>query len=200
MPKKLYAATIILVITIGLYIFLNISYLKADNTKNISHKSPKPAPSENINFLFSPNIINTVSGQPAYLNIIAEGNLTGMSSEIIQLELSFDPTIIYNLKITPGTYLENPQILYERIDFKNGRISYALKGTNQNRGDNIVSLTFNTINYGLEKQTKIEFQPKTLIKVDSKNINFSKTDGATILIRSSSFQYAPSVSSSAKLK
>lgn len=200
MPKKLLAAIIVLVITIGLYIFLNISYLKTDNTKTISRKSPAPVPSESINFSFSPNPLNTVSGQPVLLDIIAEGNLTHKSSQIIQLELSFDPSVIYNLKIIPGAYVENPQILYERIDIKNGRISYVLKGTNQNRKDSIASLTFNTINYGLGKQTKIEFQPKTLIKGELKNIILKKTDGVTIIVSPAIFRYIPTASSSVKLK
>lgn len=44
----------------------------------------------------------------------------------VQLELSFDPNVLINVDIKPGSFLKNPIVLVKKIDILNGRISYAL--------------------------------------------------------------------------
>ena len=44
----------------------------------------------------------------------------------VQLELAFDPSILTDVNMNPSSFFEDPAVLLNRIDSKQGRISYAL--------------------------------------------------------------------------
>ena len=43
----------------------------------------------------------------------------------VQIELAYDPNVLTNVTVTPGTYIADPVVLFNRVDQKNGRISFA---------------------------------------------------------------------------
>jgi hypothetical protein len=43
-----------------------------------------------------------------------------------QLELSYDPKVLTNVQIKPGTFIQNPVVLLKKVDEANGRISLAI--------------------------------------------------------------------------
>jgi hypothetical protein len=45
---------------------------------------------------------------------------------VVQIELSYNPKVLSNIDIVPGTFFSNPTILLKKIDKVNGRISYLL--------------------------------------------------------------------------
>ncbi len=47
----------------------------------------------------------------------------------VQLELSFDPNILTDVKITPSNFFKNPSVILNKINSDTGRISYALSAT-----------------------------------------------------------------------
>ncbi len=198
MSKKIALALITLIITCGVYIFVSFYYLK--DPTNYKNPGKKNNPSkDDVSLSFIPDPLTLLSGQQGSLNVVIKDKTAHISSRIIQLELSFDPNVLYNMKIYPGNYFSNPEVLYEKIDANNGRISYAVKGTNQASTDVVASLNFRAINYGLIKDTEIKFQPKTLIKGDDGDITLSATTGAEIIVNPSLFRYVPTASSSTKL-
>lgn len=196
MSKKLVLVIILFIISIGIYIFLNVFYLNDSKIPAQSSKKIISSPINDVSFYFLPEFLTLISGQSGSLNIVIKQTSSQISSKIIQLELSFEPGTIYNLNIYPGNYLLNPEVLYEKIDMKNGRISYALQGINQRGKDIIASISFTVSSYGVQKDTKIEFQPKTLIKDENGNTKLSQTSNATILVKPSFLRYIPVASAS----
>ena len=83
-----------------------------------------------------------------------------------QLELSFDPKVLTNVQITPGTFIQNPVVLLKKVDQSNGRISFTLgvpgnqqtpKGTGT-----IATITFDEIPTA-SGSTIVDFLPKTQV-------------------------------------
>lgn len=200
MPKKLFSAVTIFVILLGFYFFINIFYLKTRTPQSASHKKIIANRSEEAELMILPNPLVVTASQSATVNILISDSLSQAGTKTIQLELSFDPSLIYNVNIYPGGYFIEPAEIIKHIDFKNGRISYILKGAVQNPNNTVASISFNTTNYSLQRETQIQFLPKTLIKQDFEEIELNKTRGATIIVKPAFFQYAPTASTSPILR
>lgn len=109
-----------------------------------------------------------------------ENNVT-----VVQLELSYNPSILTDVSINPSGFFENPAVLLDKIDTKNGRLSYALgdrvEGQDLRAGKKgegtLAILTFRTIaksNLKISElteektasdaaKTSITFLPKTFV-------------------------------------
>lgn len=87
----------------------------------------------------------------------------------VQLELQYDPSVINTVAVAPGPFLANPVILLNKIDQKNGRVSYALGISPQDSGKlgsgNVAILTFETL-VQTPTQTTIQFLPKSLVTAE----------------------------------
>ena len=87
----------------------------------------------------------------------------------IQLELQYDPKVLSNVSIAPGSFFTKPEVLLEQIDVKTGRITYAFGVglTDQGvMGQGVVAtLTFEA-KKGIEEETVILFVPKTLVTAE----------------------------------
>ena len=83
-----------------------------------------------------------------------------------QLELSFDPKVLLNVQISPGSFIQNPVVLLKNVDQQNGRISLALgvplgqKGISGN--GTIATITF-TEAPTATGSTLLDFLPKTAV-------------------------------------
>jgi flagellar basal body-associated protein FliL len=83
----------------------------------------------------------------------------------VQLELSYDPKVLTNVTVAPGTFFTSPVVLLKKIDTVNGRISYAL-GINPtqkaiNGSGTVATITFSTLSGTTVIQTPINFGLKT---------------------------------------
>lgn len=87
----------------------------------------------------------------------------------VQAELMYDPTIITNVHITQGTFFQDPIVLFNQVDQKSGRISYAqgirpLDQPQKGMG------TIGTITYNLMPKAKgpvtLTFLPKTKVTAE----------------------------------
>lgn len=88
----------------------------------------------------------------------------------VQLELGYDPTVISNVSVKPGTFFKQPTILLNNIDEPDGRISYALAeqiDLHGHEGQGVVALvSFDTVPNASTSSTTISFMPKTSVTAD----------------------------------
>lgn len=97
------------------------------------------------------------------LDVLIDSN--GDNSTGVQLELAFDPTVMTNVRLTPGTFYTDPFALINNIDQKNGRVSYAVAikpNGNPVNGRGIVATIYYDLKPGATKdQVAITFLPKS---------------------------------------
>lgn len=90
----------------------------------------------------------------------------------VQLELQYDPEILTNIIISPGSFFTKPDVLLNQIDTKTGRISYAFGVGLADEGvvgkGTIANLTFST-KTKTPARTTITFLPKTLVTAQGIN-------------------------------
>lgn len=130
----------------------------------------------------------TSSGSLDSVDVVAStGNATATG---FQLELSFDPKLISNIEITPGSFVKGWQVLpLSDTDYKNGRISYAVGvplGGNGVKGRGAIAhISFTEI--GLKGQVmSIKVLPKTMVSAQGfagsflkSSSNYTKVIGET---------------------
>jgi hypothetical protein len=129
MSKKIIAVVLILILIVSGFAFVNFVYLKNSNPQQIlPDQKAIPSSTQNVSLALIPSPLITTAGKEAVLNLTLDGNLYDSGNKLIQIELAYDPNMLYGLYITPGEYLINPQIILNNIDILTGRISYALSG------------------------------------------------------------------------
>ena len=101
----------------------------------------------------------------------------------VQIEMSYDPKVLTEVVVTPGSFFEKPVIFLNHIDDENGRISYAI-GVSPNEqgkdGEGLVA-TLSFQGRSKVKQTNISFLPKTLVMAEGVGQSVLKsTNSATI--------------------
>ncbi len=198
MSKKLIATLIVFIVLLGIFIFVNTAYLNTSKPPTVVKKKPQPYSIPVASLSLLPNPITVSSSKSASLNIVMSGNLPENRMTIAQIELSYDPLTLFGVSITPGNYFIDPQITLSSIDYRTGRISYALRGNHSQQGSSIVAqINFTASGYGVLRQTEMKFLPKTLIHTDDGAVNLSETNGASIIVKPSLFQYIPKASPSA---
>ena len=85
----------------------------------------------------------------------------------VQLELQYDPLVLTDISITPGSFFPKPDVILPlQIDTKAGRISYALSVGLTSEGiinkGTVANLTF-SVKAQAPTKTIIIFLPKTLV-------------------------------------
>jgi hypothetical protein len=166
-------------------------YLKLKDSKQHSYAlktafSPYPTPSPFIesSISFSPDTINTNSGKSN--EALIEINTQGKYPTLIQLELAYDPSVISEVSLIPGTLFTSPIILLNNIDKKTGRISYALSvpdgETSKQLLGTVAKLIFTINKNAIQNQTSFYFLPKTAIHATDTNIPLKIAYGLKIII------------------
>lgn len=70
-----------------------------------------------------PNTTGTTSATTVYVNIDTGTN----EVSAVQLEIQYDPTVLTNMRVMPGDFFQNPNVLpIGGVDPQNGRITYAI--------------------------------------------------------------------------
>ena len=86
---------------------------------------------------------------------------------VVQLELNYDPKMLANVDIRPGTFFTTPTILLKKIDAVNGRIVYilgiSLGDTPVIGNGTVATITFSPILGQTTVKTPINFEPKTAV-------------------------------------
>lgn len=138
------------------------------STKKIAHSiTPTPVAQSTLSLSPANLVVNPLiaSRSALNINIDASNDVTG-----VQMELSFDPSLLKNVNIVPGNFFTNPLVLLKNINQKDGRVLYILaitpsqeprKGTGT-----VATLTFTPNAFATgsaNKITEVKFLPKTVI-------------------------------------
>lgn len=120
-PKKTWIiiAGIIALIAIPLIIFLSSKNLNPLSKDNVNEKTTTARTSLSVS-----EDIRTISEGNYETDIIINSNGDKISGA--QIELAFEPTLLTNVDITPGNFLNSPTVLTKTIDTTNGVIRYIL--------------------------------------------------------------------------
>lgn len=195
MSKRTLALIIVLAIVTVVLIFVALSP-KQEQQEGTPRILPTVTPSAQSILEIGPNPLVT-STQSVTADVMVDSGENKVTA--VQLELSFDPTKISNITITPGTLLENPVILLNNIDYKEGRISYAIgispTGTAKAGTGTVATITLQTALLNGE-QTAITVLPKSLITAEGISSSVLKeATGTTITFtQPTSFQPQPTIS------
>lgn len=130
---------------------------------------PKEPVAQTILSFGSP--LAATSSSSTTLNYSLPINITTGKNQVtaVQFELQYDPQILTNVVVVPGSFFANPQVLLNQIDAKTGRITYAfgIGPTGQGVvGQNIAATLNFSVKAATTKQTAILFLPKTLVTAE----------------------------------
>jgi hypothetical protein len=160
-PKKTFLLiALLIVVTVCLLVLALIPSFKSPTV------TKKPV--ANIDYAqtllsFSKPIAATPSGYATDVLISTGKNKV----TVAQLEIVYDPKILTNVNIKPGSFFTAPTILLQKIDAANGRISYVLGiglGDKPVTGKGTVATISYSVLPGLSTvKTPINFEPKTQV-------------------------------------
>jgi hypothetical protein len=193
MPKKTFLLiTLLVLITICL-----LALALLPNFKSAPVTKPKPV--ANIDYAqtqlsFSAPVIATPSGYKTDVLISTGKNKV----TVAQLEIAYDPKLLVNVDIKPGTFFTNPATLLKKIDTVNGRVTYVLGiglgGTPATGKGTIATVTFAPLAGLTTVRTPINFAPKTAVNA----VGYVQS----VLLRSTGvlFSIAPSITPTPTVK
>lgn len=141
--------------------------------------TPTPAIQTTLSFTPNPIIIASASGT---LELSIDTGTNKVNA--VQIELSYNPNAITNMKILKGPFFSDATQLLNNIDAKNGKASYVLvvspSGKAQSGKGTVATIAFTT-KLPSGQKTSITFTPKTLVTAEDVPTSVLKaTDSATI--------------------
>lgn len=142
--------------------------------------TPTPTPIGHTTLMLT-NGTTQVSGSTSANTVNVMIDTHGDQVTAVQLEIAYDPAVLTNMKVTPGTFFATPQVLpVGGVDTKTGRITYMIAPTNireTQTGAGIVAvLTFNPVRTTGVTETEI-----TLL--DKSNVTARGAFGTSVLIK-----------------
>lgn len=172
MPRKTTILIVILALITGVLIFLAIRSDKTQEfvNKTLNNSTPTPIVISPYATLSFPTQEIDLTGKTGTQSVDVMIDTNGQPVAGIQAELSYDPTILTNMRTsTPTTPIlgTNPMVMINKVDTTQGRISYAagITATNGevNGRGSLVTLSF-TVNSALAAPaTQISFLPKSMV-------------------------------------
>lgn len=207
MSKKFIALLTVFLIVFSIFVYVKFFYSTATSIQSSSAKQPVSAPFYQTSLSLLPGSLEAIPNQNASINVALNSDLPGDKPKLVQIELAYNPAVLYNVQVIPGDYFLDPEIVLENIDMYTGRISYAITchpaldaGSNcVNQNSNIVAtINFTSVNYGLQRETEITFLPKTLIRQDDEVVKL-KTSGTKIILPAQTPRFFPGASPSAPI-
>ena len=112
-----------------------------------------------------PNPLTVAPGEQGSVNITM--NTSDNNVTAVQLELGYDPSIITNVKVTPGAMFSNPAILIDKNDPTTGRYTYAFGITPNSPTVNgtgvVATVTFTAMPGASGKDMQLGLLPTSLV-------------------------------------
>jgi hypothetical protein len=87
----------------------------------------------------------------------------------VQLDIAFDPSVIYNVQVQPGNFFNRSLSLLNHIDYKTGTIFYvvAMPPTGvAKQGKGEVATIYYSFNSGAFNPTTFQFRPRTKVAAE----------------------------------
>lgn len=195
MSKTFLALLLILFTLLGVLFFIVLYNPNQPAAIETSKKSTNQISTSDSSLSLIPNLLTLTSGENGTIDVVIQSK---DNINLVQLEIAYDPYSLTDISIFPGNYFITPDIALEKIDYKNGRISYAVKCPSKqdinannnciNPNANIVAtIAFKTFGYSSQRRSVLSFLPKTLIRNLSGEVNLRETIGANITIKPAFF-------------
>jgi len=153
--------------------------------------SPSESAADTILFLSPENTVLQKNG-----NIMLDVQINTGKNQLtgVQLEIAYDPELLTNILITPGSFFPTHNILLNNIDRETGRISYAIVIPPTSKpisGTGIVAKiqARKSVNTSSISQTGISILPKSLVSqigVEGSVLKETKNASITFLSASTS--------------
>ncbi len=124
-----------------------------------------PTPPAYTTLELSPNPVNLSKNAKGTIQVLINTDQNVATG--VQMELSYDPSALTNIQVTPGTFFQNALIVpqWNKIDTINGRISHTQVLTPAQSGVKgkgiIATITFTKLPGTTLTQTSMQFLPKT---------------------------------------
>lgn len=187
MPRKTLALIFGLVLVT---IILFIVALRSNNNPPAPEPSPLPSIQTQISPTVPANSILTLAPNPVTVEPGQEGrvsvNIDTSDNEVtaVQLEIAYDPNFITNVKVVPGALFENPVLLINKNNVKEGRYTYAYgimpnRPTVQGVGE-VATITFTAVNKN--GQSQMALLPTTLVTARGISESVLKSASGTLII------------------
>jgi hypothetical protein len=167
MPRKTLAliSGLVLVTVILFVVALNASEKqKAPQTPVAVTPQPTAIPVHSV-LTANPNPLTIVPGQTGQVAVNIDTSDNDVTA--VQLELGYDPTIISNVKVTPGAMFTNPVVLVNKDSAATGRYTYAIGITPNStvlKGQGVVANVTFTVKPGtVGKSTQLGLLPTSLV-------------------------------------
>lgn len=128
----------------------------------------------------------STTGNTASAQIVLETSSTAVRS--VQLELSYNPYYLRNMRVTPGDFFNAPVIPLNEVDVANGRISYVIIGGDTKPSKKtgtvaILSFTTGYIASGSSQEAKISLLPKSNVYTGTHEPLLNKIQDGIVVIK-----------------
>lgn len=159
MPKRTFLLIALLVIVTACLLALAL----------LQNVKPQPVakPTATLNYAqtnlsLSTPVAATPSGYTTNVQISTKNKVTAT-----QLEIAYDPKVLTNVDVKPGTFFTTPTILLKKVDLINGRITYVLGiGLGQTAvtgNGTVATVSFTRLATTAATKSPINFEPKTAV-------------------------------------
>lgn len=188
MPKRTLALTGVLIIVAAALVAVALSPKKQGGMPAISttppFAQPSPTPFAQTTMNLSPATLTVAPGNTGTVTVNVNTGVNAITA--VQLDMTFDPKALSNIKVTAGQYFQNPfELLPSTVDSKTGKISYALglpPSAAAKKGiGTVATITFTSL-LSPNQQTQLTFTSKTLVTAEGVSKSVLKSSvGATIV-------------------
>lgn len=143
---------------------------------------PTPTPIAHSILTLSPNTLS-ISSNSGSVDVNIDTTIDKVTG--VEVNLSFDPKVISNVKLTPSTFFEKTMVLRNEVSQKDGTLSYIIVIPLTEKGKigqgTVATISFNN-NLLAGQQTNLTFLPKTEITAQGIDGSVLKeSTGATII-------------------
>lgn len=186
MSKK----TLFLIILLILTVYLLLLTLKSqEEQKKVVSQTPATSPTPATVFrsfttlVASPSANIASLGEEKSLTVVIDTGKNNVAS--VQLEMLFNPEHINISKIEPLGFFQNPTVLLNEVDNKNGTVSYAIGTPEVATGSGeLVRINFVAKKLTAGTSSPITFLPKTAVgEIGNPSSVLREAVGANIIIR-----------------
>ncbi len=186
MSKKTLALISGLIVVTILFVALAVTQNKKASVKQTVLANPTPTPFAQSVLTLSPNPATLTNGAGT-VNVMLSTAMNEVTA--VQLELQYDPKVITNVKVTPGSFFTNPLIFpFNKTDAVNGRVSYSIgiqPSQNALKGEGTVAtISFSKVPGTTAGETQLTLLPKSLVSARGVEQSVLKSSQSTTVMLS----------------
>ena len=169
MSKKTLALIVSLVIltAVLLIIALQTSNRQSSNPTGDETAQATPTPPAESVLAMTPESIDLSTGATGTQTVDVTIDTGTNQVTAVQLELGYDPSVIRNVVVNPGTFLTSPTVLINNDDSDTGRVSYALgispAQDPKNGSGTVATISFTVAPNADITETEITLLPRSLV-------------------------------------